>query len=143
MDDIEVGVPLTGADFNATNEVAIFLGRIAEEFEAIDAGGLGSLLGHGSVILIDARRPDEYMAGHIGGALNIPAGKIEFSAEDLDRNAPTIVYGNDGWSMEAFVAADKLRTLFFKDIRVLSGGFAAWKKTGHIVEPNTRTACVA
>lgn len=143
MDDLEYGRPITGADFNSINEVAIFLGHITEEFEAIDASELGRLLDDGGVLLIDARGPDEYSAGHIQGAIDIPAGSIELGASDLDRESTAVVYGSDGWGMEAFVAADKLRTLFFKDIRVLSGGLAGWKRAGHMVEPNTKTAAAA
>ncbi|HEY4706553.1 MAG TPA: rhodanese-like domain-containing protein [Thermodesulfobacteriota bacterium] len=142
MDDLEYG-PITGAEFNGTNEVAIFLGRIREEFEAIDTLELAHLLETNGALLIDARETDEYVRGHVAGALNIPAGAIEFGASELDREKTAVVYGNDGWSMEAYAAADKLRTLFFSDVRVLSGGFAAWKRNGRVVEPGLKVACVS
>ena len=143
MDDLERGIPITGEDFNGINEVAIFLGHITEEFEATDANELARLLDTAGICLIDAREPDEYGAGHIAGALNIPAGSVELCAAELDRELPPIIYGRDGWAMEAFVAADKLRTLFFKDIRVLSGGLAAWKRAGYTVEPGVRTPSIS
>ncbi len=142
MEDFHYG-PITNADFNDTNEVAIFFGHIREAFEAISAPLLADLLEIGDVLLIDARDADAYIKGHITGALSIPAASIALGAAEIDRGRTAVVYGADGWSMEAYAAADKLRTLFFKDVRVLSGGFAAWNRNGRVVEPGMKLPCVS
>ncbi len=50
--------------------------------------------GKRTVVLIDSRLPDEYQAGHIPGAINIPAERIKLEASRLpkDKKAPIIFY---------------------------------------------------
>jgi rhodanese-related sulfurtransferase len=50
--------------------------------------------GKRTVVLIDSRLPDEYKAGHIPGAINIPAERMKFEAARLpkDKATPIIFY---------------------------------------------------
>jgi len=50
--------------------------------------------GKRTVVLIDSRLPDEYQAGHIPGAINIPAERIKLEASRLpkDKTTPIIFY---------------------------------------------------
>jgi rhodanese-related sulfurtransferase len=50
--------------------------------------------GKRTVVLIDSRLPDEYQAGHIPGAINIPAERIKLEASRLpkDKTTPLIFY---------------------------------------------------
>jgi len=50
--------------------------------------------GKRTVVLIDARLPDEYQAGHIPGAINIPAERMKLEAARLpkDKTIPIIFY---------------------------------------------------
>jgi hydroxyacylglutathione hydrolase len=50
--------------------------------------------GKRTVVLIDSRLPDEYQAGHIPGAINIPAERIKLEAARLpkDKTTPIIFY---------------------------------------------------
>ena len=52
------------------------------------------MTGKRPVILIDSRLPDEYQAGHIPGAINIPAERIKDEAARLpkDKTTPIIFY---------------------------------------------------
>jgi len=52
------------------------------------------MTGKRDVSLIDVRMPDEYQAGHIPGAINIPAERILADRNMLpkDRNTPIIFY---------------------------------------------------
>ncbi len=45
-------------------------------------------------VLIDSRMPDEYQAGHIPGAVNIPAEQMKAEKKRLpkDKSAPIIFY---------------------------------------------------
>ncbi len=45
-------------------------------------------------VLIDSRMPDEYQAGHIPGAINIPAEQMKAEKKRLpkDKSAPIIFY---------------------------------------------------
>jgi hydroxyacylglutathione hydrolase len=50
--------------------------------------------GKRAVVLIDSRLPDEYQAGHIPGAINIPAERMKLEAARLpkDKTTPIIFY---------------------------------------------------
>jgi hydroxyacylglutathione hydrolase len=50
--------------------------------------------GKRTVVLIDSRLPDEYQAGHIPGAINIPAERMKLEAARLpkDKTTPIIFY---------------------------------------------------
>ncbi len=52
------------------------------------------MTGKQKVVLIDSRMPDEYQAGHIPGAINIPAEQMKTKASRLpkDKAAPIIFY---------------------------------------------------
>lgn len=52
------------------------------------------LIGNKKVLLIDSRLPDEYEAGHIPGAINIPAERMKIEATRLpkDKSVPIIFY---------------------------------------------------
>jgi rhodanese-related sulfurtransferase len=68
---------------------------IAQQATFIDADAVKARM-HGKhpAVLIDARMPDEYQAGHIPGAINIPAEKMKAEAARLpkDKSAPIIFY---------------------------------------------------
>lgn len=52
------------------------------------------MTGAGNVLLVDTRTPDEYAAGHIPGAVNIPPERMKSAAPRLpkDRSVPIIFY---------------------------------------------------
>jgi len=65
------------------------------QFAVISAEEVKSwMAGKRTVILIDSRPPDEYQAGHIPGAINIPAERIRDEAGRLpkDKTTPLIFY---------------------------------------------------
>ncbi|AUZ55663.1 sulfurtransferase [Stenotrophomonas acidaminiphila] len=91
----------------------------------------------GSVAIIDVREPDEYAAGHLPGAVNIPRGVLEFrihahpalacsTSQELTRpDRPLLLYCLTGG--RSALAADSLRQLGFSDVRSLAGGVNAWR----------------
>jgi rhodanese-related sulfurtransferase len=52
------------------------------------------MAGSRKVLLVDTRRPDEYVAGHIPGAVNIPPERMKAEAARLprDRSVPIMFY---------------------------------------------------
>ena len=42
--------------------------------------------------VIDVRGPDEYGAGHVPGALNIPADQLRERLADIPTNRPVVTY---------------------------------------------------
>jgi rhodanese-related sulfurtransferase len=99
---------------------------------AIDGGRAG--------LLVDVREPDEYAAGHLPGAINIPRGTIETaiwprvggtSTPDLAR--PMTLYCGTG--LRCALAARSLRELGFTAVSAVEMRFPAdWVKAGLPIE---------
>lgn len=72
-------------------------------------------------VLVDVRNPDEYAAGHVGGAVSIPLESGDFAAgvEPLDRDATYVVYCASG--RRAGIAVDRMAELGFTDVHNAGG----------------------
>ena len=80
-----------------------------------------------TVQLLDVRTPQEYVEGHIPGAINIDwlaDGFVEAAQEALDPGRDVLIYCRRG--RRSAEAADTLETLGYK-IYNLKDGFNAWK----------------
>lgn len=65
--------------------------------------------------IVDVRTPQEYAAGHVQGAVNIPFDEISRRAGELgDPAAPVVLYCRSG--RRTAIAADALRRLGFERI---------------------------
>jgi len=108
------------------------LQRTKSEIAEIDAAYASALLDNGAgPALIDVRERDEWVEGHIPGAIHIPRGHLESRIEAAvpDRSRPVVVYCSGG-SRSAF-AAKTLEDLGYEDVTSLAGGFTDWKRNGH------------
>ena len=76
-------------------------------------------------VLIDVREDDEYVSGHIAGALLIPYEKIEERAktELTDKEQTILVYCRSG--RRSAIAAQTLAQLGYTDVRDF-GGIIDW-----------------
>ncbi len=78
-------------------------------------------------VLIDVRSPEEFAAGHVEGAINIPLDALAERAPELPRGASVVtVCGKGGGRSES--AAAQLRALGFDSARSLCGGTQAWMR---------------
>ena len=77
-------------------------------------------------IILDVRRPDEYAAGHIPNAINVPNESIGTSGipELPDKNQLIMVYCRSGRRSKE--ASEKLVKLGYKNV-VEFGGILDWK----------------
>ena len=77
--------------------------------------------------MLDVRTPAEYTQGHLSNARNIDwnGGEFEKSIAKLDKSKPVFVYCLSGGRSAA--AASKMRSIGFREVYELSGGFAKWK----------------
>jgi phage shock protein E len=74
--------------------------------------------------LVDVRSPDEFAAGHLPGAVNVPVGTLaDRLAEVGPKDGTVIVYCHTG--MRSARAASLLRDNGFTDVRNL-GPMRAW-----------------
>lgn len=77
-----------------------------------------------SHVLVDVREPDEYGAGHLDGAINLPLSVLRERYHELPRDKPIWLYcavGQRGYF------AQRMLMQHGYDARNLSGGFTTWK----------------
>jgi rhodanese-related sulfurtransferase len=79
-------------------------------------------------VLLDVRAENDAAKGFINGAVAFPAKESAELVKKLDikKNAPILVYNQDGGKDAAVVAATIIKA-GYKNVLVLSGGFDAWK----------------
>jgi rhodanese-related sulfurtransferase len=111
--------------------------------EEIDSEHLRALQADG-VPVIDVREPEEFAAGRVPGAVNIPRGMLEFQVDGhpalnfrtdphlSHRREPVILYCRTGG--RSALAAEALRRLGFDRPLSLAGGYTQWLDTGGAVE---------
>jgi rhodanese-related sulfurtransferase len=82
--------------------------------------------------ILDVRRPAEYGAGHVPGAVNVPLGSADEAFSVLDPSKPTAVVCAGGYRSSA--AASLLERQGFGDLYNVVGGTSAWVKAGYPTE---------
>ena len=89
---------------------------------------LDERLGDEALQVIDVRRPAEYAAGRIPGAINEPLAGLEAAAGRLDRTRPTALICESGY--RSSTASSVLERSGFEAIHNVSGGYDAWQAAG-------------
>jgi rhodanese-related sulfurtransferase len=80
--------------------------------------------GYRKAQLIDVREPNDFQAGHILGARNIPISQIRTRMQELRSDLPVYLYDQNG--MRSARAAQFLYRKGYKDLTQLQGGFKKW-----------------
>lgn len=93
-------------------------------------------------VLLDVREADEFHAGHIPGAVNIPRGLLEFklsaTPELSSRDLNIVLYCKT--SGRAALAARALHAMGYLQVQSIEGGFDAWSAAGKtVVTPSLPT----
>lgn len=83
-------------------------------------------------VLIDVREPEEYAAGHVPGAVNLPQSELASRLDELRRQVPIYIVCQGG--MRSTRAAQFLRQVGFTDVVNVAGGTSAWVQAGKAVE---------
>lgn len=85
------------------------------------------------VTVLDVRPPEEYAAGHVPGAVNIPLSKLEEYLKDINPKQEIVAYCRGPHCVLAFDAVARLREKGLK-ARRMQDGFPEWKQAGLPVE---------
>jgi rhodanese-related sulfurtransferase/predicted transcriptional regulator len=109
-----------------------FLGD-REELEPVQAGELLARAKKGLVTVLDVRPPEEYAAGHVRGAINVPLEKLEEYLAKRPKKREVIAYCRGPYCLMSFEAVLRLRKRGWK-ARRLEDGFPEWKAAGLPVE---------
>ena len=84
-----------------------------------------------AIVFLDVRRPEEFGAGCVPGAINVPDSKLSPELIITMQKAPAvIVYGDSPEDAIAIELAARLRELGMSHSVSLSGGWRAWLSVG-------------
>lgn len=89
-------------------------------------------------VLIDVREPDEYAAGHLQGAVNLPRGLLEFKLSGNPalerRDMAVVLYCKT--SGRAALAAVSMQAMGYLNVTSIAGGYDGWVAAGKpVVKP--------
>jgi rhodanese-related sulfurtransferase len=101
--------------------------------EAVNNDELVRRIRAGEVTLIDVRPREEYVAGHIPGALSMPLSDLPKRLKQLRRRAEVVAYCRGPYCVMALEAVDFLRRKGYRAQR-LEHGVADWRARGWRVE---------
>lgn len=83
----------------------------------------------GLVTVLDVRPADEFVQGHVSGAINIPLSELEARLCDLDAKKEIVAYCRGAYCVLSFEAVATLRKRGF-NVRRLEEGLPEWKAAG-------------
>lgn len=89
-----------------------------------------------SLIVLDVRFEDEWLAGHIPGAKHIEAGALSAETVELPRDRTIAVHCAQG--PRSATGLSVLEQAGYQDLAFVSGGFDTWKEKGFPVEYGTK-----
>ncbi|MBI2750623.1 MAG: rhodanese-like domain-containing protein [Burkholderiales bacterium] len=100
----------------------------------LDTNGAVLLINREKAVVIDVCEPNEFAAGHVGGAKNVPLGELEAKLAGVAKNksVPLILVCQSGARSGRAVAIAK--KLGYEQAQSLGGGLAAWKAANLPVE---------
>jgi rhodanese-related sulfurtransferase/predicted transcriptional regulator len=113
--------------------------RVTREFlekrgtmEAVDREVLLERVRRGEVTVLDVRPVEEYVAGHIPGALSVPLNQLDRHLADLPRDRAIVAYCRGPYCVLAIEAVELLRARGFNAVR-LEDGVPDWRALGYPV----------
>ena len=92
------------------------------------------MIDQGLVDIIDVRSPDEFLSGHIKGAVNIDIYDPSFGTNILKLNAKKQYIVNCQSGGRSSSACAFMHRNGFKKVMNLEGGILAWKREGLPIE---------
>ena len=101
----------------------------------INKDQLKNLMATQKIVIIDARTPDEFDAGYIPGAINIPyelLGEYIETVDDLDKVTWTITYCEGPPCEKSQAFAFELVDMGFKRVAYYDAGLNDWQTTENV-----------
>lgn len=112
-----------------------FIREARAQIEEWDAETAHERMEEGGVLVVDVREADEFAAGHLPGAINVPRGILEAAAECGNkhrderlcnaRDKTLLLYCASG--ARSAMACATLRHMGFSEAYSLSGGMDVWE----------------
>jgi hydroxyacylglutathione hydrolase len=103
-----------------------------QAIDSVSANQVEEAVASDHTAIIDVRSFEEWAAGHLPGAQNLPLGELDQRLAEVPRDRPVIVHCQSG--SRAAIAASLLLARGFSQIRQYSAGFGEWAEAGGAVE---------
>jgi rhodanese-related sulfurtransferase/DNA-binding transcriptional ArsR family regulator len=104
-----------------------------DELEAVPAREVLERAKKGLVVVLDVRPVEEYSAGHLPGAVNIPIHELQKRLKELPKRKEIIAYCRGPYCLMSYDAVSLLRNQGMK-ARRLEAGLPEWRAAGLPVE---------
>jgi rhodanese-related sulfurtransferase len=102
---------------------------VKDSLEPVPANELLERAREGLVTVLDVRPPEEFAAGHLPGAVNVPLNELENHLDTLDNGREIVAYCRGPHCILAFDAVARLRKRGIP-ARRLDGGLPEWRLEG-------------
>ncbi|RYF07960.1 MAG: rhodanese-like domain-containing protein [Comamonadaceae bacterium] len=101
---------------------------------ALTSAAAVQLINREKAVVIDVSEPDEFAAGHVNGAKNVPLGQLQERLPLVVKNKalPLVLVCAKGARAQRGVAVAK--KLGYENTQALAGGLKAWKEASLPVE---------
>jgi rhodanese-related sulfurtransferase len=106
-----------------------------EKWLIVTADEVKSFIETGEAIILDARAPAEYEAGHIETAVNVPVDDFDNYLDLVDslprEGFPIVVYCQGGNCDQSHDLLNELEMLGFTDLMLYQDGWNVWRDLGY------------
>ena len=99
-------------------------------FSDISVNDVSKKMG-GDAFILDVRQPDEYVQGHVPGAVLIPLDTLPNRLSEVPKDKEIIVVCRTG--VRSAQGRDILKDAGFENVHSMTGGITAWIKQGYPV----------
>ncbi len=107
--------------------------NVKDDLEPVRVEELMARVRQGSVTVLDVRPREEYAAGHLPDAINIPVAELAKHLHTLEPSKEIVAYCRGPYCVLAYDAVARLRAEGFT-ARRLKDGYPEWKQAGLPVE---------
>jgi len=98
--------------------------------------------GDAAPFVLDVRTPEEYVAGHVPGAVNIPYDQVGARLAEVPKDKQVVLYCRSG--RRAVMASEVLAANGYTRLQHLEGDILGWQEKQRPVEvPRDPSACAA
>jgi rhodanese-related sulfurtransferase len=113
-------------------------------YREIDAETLKAVLDADMAVLVDARTRENYLKGHIPGAISLPISEFnrayDRTSSLLVKDKSIIIYCTGGHCLDSSLLAKELTKKGYREIFVYKGGIEEWQALGNPVQGAEPTA---
>jgi rhodanese-related sulfurtransferase len=132
-----VGLPVVASAAKYPDTVKQLVMEARKDIKTIDMDAFKKVVDNpGDAMIIDVREPNEYAAGHVPHAINIPRGLIEFKIwshvgfpDKTNMNQKMYLYCASGGRCS--LAGKSLHDLGFTDVTAVPMMLVDWQKAGY------------